>query len=196
MMKKIREKVFKYRSYTPIPFLLVMFIFQEATLPSLILGFIILLSGELFRFWGVVYAGSETRRTGEVGATYLVISGAFGYLRNPLYLGNILIYLGVGVMSMALFPYLLFIAFIFFYFQYRIIIAEEEEFLVKQYGEDYELYRKHVPRFIPRLKAYKNGKIEQPPLNIKAGLRSELRTFQAISFVTITLVILFVIERF
>jgi len=195
-MKKIREKVFKYRSYTPIPFLLVMFIFQQASLLSLFVGFGILLLGELFRFWGVAYAGSETRRTGEVGATYLVISGAFGYLRNPLYLGNILIYLGVGVMSLALFPYLQIGAFLFFYIQYRIIIAEEEEFLQNQYGRDYEEYKKNVPRFLPKIVPYKNGEIKQPPLNIKAGLRSELRTFQAIGFVTVTLIILYVLDRF
>jgi protein-S-isoprenylcysteine O-methyltransferase Ste14 len=150
-----------------------------------------ILIGESFRLWGVAYAGSETRTTGEVGGTYLVVSGAFAHVRNPLYLGNILIYLGVGVMSMALFPYLQIAAFIFFYIQYYFIISEEEEYLTKTFKEQYEEYKRNVPKLIPRLTPFKKDGIEQPPLNLKAGLRSERRTFQAIGSVIIILIILF-----
>ena len=116
-MNKKASKIFEYRSYTPIPFLVLMFIFFKGTPESMVIGFFMALLGELFRFWGVSYAGSETRTTGEVGATYLVVSGAFAHLRNPLYLGNMLMYLGIGIMSMALFPYLQIVAFLWFVFQ-------------------------------------------------------------------------------
>ncbi|NOX17580.1 MAG: isoprenylcysteine carboxylmethyltransferase family protein [Chlorobi bacterium] len=190
-MNNLASKIFKYRSYTPIPFLLVMIFFQRATIESMMIGFAMILIGESFRLWGVAYAGSETRTTGEVGGTYLVVSGAFAYVRNPLYLGNILIYLGVGVMSMALFPYLQIVAFIFFYVQYYFIISEEEEYLKKTFKEQYEEYKRNVPKLIPRLTAFKRDDIKQPPLNLKAGLRSERRTFQAIGSVVIILIILF-----
>lgn len=114
-MKNLAELFFRYRSYTPIPFLIVMIIFENASVSSLISGFIIALIGEAIRLWGVSWAGSETRTTGKVGGTYLIISGPFAYVRNPLYVGNILIYLGLGIMSYALFPYLQIIALLFFY---------------------------------------------------------------------------------
>ncbi len=192
MKKQISEKIFSYRSYTPIPFLILMIAFAKPTTESLIVGFLIALTGELFRFWGVSYAGSETRTTGSVGGTYLVVSGAFAYVRNPLYLGNILLYTGIGIMSNALFPYLEIVALAWFYFQYRIIINAEEEYLTKAFGEKYESYKKSVPRLIPSLKKYENPGIEQPPLNVKAGLRSEKRTLQAFTSVVIILLVIFI----
>ena len=115
-MSSIAAKTFKYRSYTPIPFVIVMLIFENASVESLIVGFIIALAGELIRFWGVSWAGSETRTTGSVGGSNLIISGPFAYVRNPLYVGNILMYTGLGVMSFALFPYLHIAGDCFFYF--------------------------------------------------------------------------------
>jgi len=92
---------------------------------------------------------------------------------------------------MALFPYLQIAAFVFFYIQYYFIISEEEEYLTKTFKEQYEEYKRNVPKLIPRLTPFKKDGIEQPPLNLKAGLRSERRTFQAIGSVIIILIILF-----
>ncbi|MBU1099882.1 MAG: isoprenylcysteine carboxylmethyltransferase family protein [Bacteroidetes bacterium] len=191
-MKNFSALLFNYRSYTPIPFFIVMIFFANSTPLSLVIGFGMALLGEFFRFWGVSYAGSETRTTGSVGGTYLVISGAFGHLRNPLYLGNILLYMGVGVMSNALFPYLQIGAFFFFYMQYYFIINEEEKYLRDTFKEHYENYYKAVPRLLPRFTAYKNDNVEQPTYQIKAAFKSERRTLQALSFVTIVLIILYI----
>ncbi len=188
-LEKISKTVFKYRSYTPIPFLIVMLIFQQTTLQSLVIGFVVALTGEAFRLWGVSYAGSETRTTGDVGGTYLVISGAFGHVRNPLYLGNILLYLGIGIMSNALFPYLQIVALVFFYIQYRLIIIAEEKYLKSAFGKSYEKYYNSVPRLIPRPTKYVDKSVPQPPLNVKAGLRSEKRSLQAFTIITAILII-------
>lgn len=195
-MSSIQEKVFKYRSYTPVPFLLLMFAYQRINIWSLIIGFVIAATGELIRLWGVSYAGSETRTTGKVGGTYLVITGPFAYVRNPLYLGNMILYMGIGIMSNALFPYLQIGALLFFYFQYLIIVKEEEKYLKTAFGDAYDEYYKNVPRFIPRVFGYVNEGIPQPKYNIGAGIRSERRTLQAFSFVTITLILLWFIRRF
>ncbi len=193
-MKNFATKIFKYRSYTPLPFVLLMLIFQESTTTSLLIGFAVILLGEFFRLWGISYAGSETRTTDGVGGTYLVISGAFAYVRNPLYLGNMLMYLGVGIMSMALFPYLHLAALLFFFWQYTVIIKEEEGFLKIKFGKNYEDYLKAVPKLIPSLSKYSNSAIEQPPLNLGAGLRSERRTMQAIFTVSFLVIIRFVLS--
>jgi protein-S-isoprenylcysteine O-methyltransferase Ste14 len=186
-MSNIAAKIFKYRSYTPIPFVILMLVFENASVASLIVGFFIALIGELIRFWGVSWAGSETRTTGGVGGTYLVISGPFGHVRNPLYVGNILMYLGLGIMSMALFPYLQIFAILFFIVQYDFIVKEEEGFLEKKFGSDYQKYLQNVPRFFPRLTKYKDNSIPQPDYKISAGLKSETRTLQA--FVSTVLLI-------
>lgn len=195
-MATIQEKIFKYRSYTPVPFLLLMFLYENINIWSLIIGFIISLTGEMIRLWGVSYAGSETRTTGKVGGTYLVISGPFAYVRNPLYLGNMILYFGIGIMSFALFPYLQAAAMIFFYFQYLIIVKEEEKYLRQSFGKEYDEFYKNVPRFIPRITPYENGTIKQPSYNLNAGIKSERRTLQAFSFVTITLLIIWFVGRF
>ncbi|MHB8336245.1 MAG: methyltransferase family protein [Ignavibacteriaceae bacterium] len=194
-MSNIASKFFKYRSYTPIPFLLLMFFYEDANVWSLILGFIIAVTGELIRLWGVSWAGSETRTTGSVGGTFLVVSGPFGRVRNPLYVGNILMYFGLGVMSFSIFPYLQIVALLFFFIQYHFIIKEEEGYLSKTYGKDYQDYLKNVPRFIPRLTRYKASNVEQPPFDLKAGLKSEKRTLQAFTLVSLTIFLLWFFRR-
>lgn len=190
------KKLFKYRSYTPIPFLIIMVFFENANVWSLIAGFIVAAAGEAIRLWGVSWAGSETRTTGNVGGTYLIISGPFAHVRNPLYVGNILMYLGIGIMSYAIFPWLQIAALIFFAVQYHYIVKEEEAYLASAYGEEYQKYLKNVPRFFPRVTPYKNSQLEQPPFKLQAGLRSEKRTLQAFGFVVLTIILLWFIGRF
>ena len=194
-MNNISSLAFKYRSYTPIPFLILMLIFQQSTPMTLIIGFMVALIGELIRFWGVSWAGSETRTTGGVGGTFLIISGPFAYVRNPLYVGNILIYLGLGIMSFALFPYLQIVAILFFLLQYYFIVREEEKYLVERFKDEYKEYCKHVPAFFPRLFPYKNSSIVQPPYNPKAGLKSERRSLQAFLGISLLLIILWLIRN-
>jgi protein-S-isoprenylcysteine O-methyltransferase Ste14 len=188
-MNNTATKIFKYRSYTPIPFVILMLIFENATITSLMIGFIIAVVGEFVRFWGVSWAGSETRTTGGVGGTYLVISGPFAYVRNPLYVGNILMYFGLGIMSMALFPYLQIVAITFFIIQYNFIVKEEEGFLEKKFGNNYQKYLQNVPRFFPRVTKFKDNSIPQPNYKISAGLKSETRTLQAFAAIVFLILI-------
>jgi protein-S-isoprenylcysteine O-methyltransferase Ste14 len=187
-----RQKIFSYRSYTPIPFLIVMLIFAKPTLWSLLIGLLIALVGELIRFWGVGYAGGETRTTGPVGGSKLVTNGPYAYVRNPLYLGNMLMYLGFGVMSMALFPYFQIIGLIYFFVQYYLIVTLEEDYLSRAFPDEYALYIKHVPRFIPRLKRYEYA--SNFKFDIKEALRSERRTLQAFLLVVALNILIFIFK--
>ncbi len=183
--------MFTYRSYTPIPFLILMVIFAQPTPLSLVIGFVVVFAGELIRFWGVSIVGAETRTTGTVGGTFLITSGPFAYVRNPLYLGNMLLYAGVGVMSLALFPWLLLVAIVWFYVQYYLIVTREEEYLAERFGAEYEGYRREVRRFLPRLTPYRSTQPPAKSVNPAEGLASERRTLQAIGLVTAALVILY-----
>jgi len=191
----IRRLIFKYRSYTPIPFLVVMVLFARPTAVSLVAGFALVIAGEAVRFWGVSIAGSETRTTGKVGGTYLITNGPFAYVRNPLYVGNMLLYAGVGVMSMALFPWLLIGASVWFYFQYYMIVTQEEEYLRREFGEAYRHYEQNVRRFVPRVVPYTPPNPPPKHMNTREGFSSERRTLQAIGIVTALLVVLFFVRN-
>jgi len=195
-MQNISSILFKYRSYTPIPFLILMLAFHNANLWSLVIGFAVALTGEVIRLWGVSWTGSETRTTGAAGGTFLIISGPFAYVRNPLYIGNILLYLGLGIMSFALFPYLQIIAICFFLWQYHAIIKYEEKYLQIKFGNNYTEYTKKVRSIIPRITPYKNSGVDQPPFNIKAGLRSEKRSVQAFISISLVIIIIWVIKAY
>ncbi len=192
---EISATFFKYRSYTPIPFLVLSIAYINANVWSIIAGFLIALCGELIRLWGVSWAGSETRTTGNVGGTFLIISGPFARVRNPLYVGNILMYVGLGLMSYAFFPWLQIAGLVFFYIQYSFIVSEEENYLRKTFGQEFDNYVQKVPGFFPRLTKYKSGNTVQPPFNFKAGLKSEKRSLQAFGIVAFTIIILWYLQR-
>lgn len=188
-----RGLIFKYRSYTPIPFLIVMVLFARPVGISLVIGFAIMFLGEVIRFWGVSIAGAETRTTGTVGGTYLITNGPFAYVRNPLYLGNMLLYAGVGVMSMALFPWMLIVAILWFYLQYYLIVTREEEYLAQRFGDEFTEYCRQVSRFMPRLTPFQGSHPPAKTLDPSEGLRSERRTLQAIGLVTLIIIAKFFI---
>jgi len=186
--------VFRYRSYTPLPFLAVMVVFARPTVWSIVAGIVLMTLGEALRFWGVSIVGAETRTTGTVGGTYLITSGPFAFVRNPLYLGNMMLYAGVGVMSMALFPWLIAVAVLWFYIQYWLIVTREEEYLAATFGDAYGEYVKNVPRFFPRLTPYRSTLPPPKRTNLREGLASERRTLQAIGLVTVALFVIFAVR--
>jgi protein-S-isoprenylcysteine O-methyltransferase Ste14 len=177
-MKSLAKHLFKYRGLTPIPFLALMLYYFNGNKFSMLIGMLFILIGELIRIWGVSYAGEITRTTSRLRADSLVKNGPYAYVRNPLYIGNILIILGFGIFTMALFPYLQLAALAWFIIQYGLIIIIEEEFLKDRFGDEYNDYTENVPRFLPSL--FKNGKRFEPRKepDFQNALRSESRTLQ------------------
>ena len=171
----IRERIFNYRSYTPIPLAIAVIVLAETTIWSFFLGLIVVFLGESIRVWGVSYAGSATRTTSGAGAEVLVTNGAFAYVRNPLYLGNFILSLGICIMAWAWMPWMVLLYIALFAFQYGLIISLEEDYLRKKFAESYEDYYQNVPRFIPQMKPYQNRTNITP--NIKKALQSEKSTF-------------------
>jgi protein-S-isoprenylcysteine O-methyltransferase Ste14 len=153
-------------------------------------GAILALLGEFLRFWGVAYAGSLTRVTGGVGAPEVIVAGPFAHVRNPLYVGNILLYAGVGLMSNALFPWLVAVAVVYFVFQYSQIVVLEEQFLRKTFASSFEDFARSVPRFLPRLTPYRHDAQQHQKPDWAAALRSERRTLQAFGLAVLVLIVL------
>ncbi|NOY05951.1 MAG: isoprenylcysteine carboxylmethyltransferase family protein [Chlorobi bacterium] len=191
-LQKISKFLFRNRSYTPVPWLILMLWFADPNPPGILLGLLLVCLGEGLRAWGVSYAGVETRTTGDVGASRLVTSGPFAFVRNPLYLGNIIIYTGLGVMSWAWWPWLPLAAVIWFLVQYYLIVKEEERFLEQTFGEEYRQYRKRVPAFFPRLSPYVSP--HQQTNDWRGAFRSEARTLQAIGAVSLIIVVMYFVR--
>ncbi len=179
----LRALLFKYRSYTPIPLLLAILLLAKPTPVSLITGFLIALAGESLRLWGVRHAGGATRTTGQVGAgAVLITHGPFAYVRNPLYLGNFILSLGLCLMANAWMPWMLLVFVAAFAWQYRMIIALEEEHLQQRFGQVYTDYFNNVPRFLPRLTPFNQQPVEVMPLRRAFKIeRNTLMSFAAVS---------------
>jgi protein-S-isoprenylcysteine O-methyltransferase Ste14 len=186
-MIKFKELFFTYRSYTPIPIILIALVLAETTLLSFFIGLAIALSGEMIRLWAVRYAGSATRTTGRVGADELVTTGPYAYMRNPLYVGNFLLSFGILIIAWPWMPWFMLIYLLLFYFQYSAIISLEEDFLKKKFGAHYADYLEHVPSFIPRLSAW--GKGNRVPTALKKALRTERNSLQSLTIVLILLIL-------
>ena len=78
-----------------------------------------------------------------------VYSGIYSYVRNPIYVGYVLIFFSYffifGHSGLLLYPFIGIIVLHFY------IILIEEKALRRRFGKAYEDYLKKVPRWIPRL---------------------------------------------
>lgn len=189
MVTRVQHLAFRFRSYTPVPFLLLALLYAHPTPIGLAAGLLFICGGEILRFWSVSVAGVRTRSTRELSAASLVTTGPFARSRNPIYTGNMMIYFGVGLMSMGLFPWLQIGGMIWFLLQYSLIIAYEEDFLAARFGNEYETYRTMVNRFIPHLRPSRSAPVR---LSVRDGFLSERRTFQAEILVAGTLIAIYV----
>ena len=171
----IRNFFFKYRSYTPIPLAAVILYNAQHATAYVVLGLVCIILGESIRFWAVSYAGGITRTT-TVGAAMLCTAGPFAHTRNPLYIGNMLMYNGIVLIAGAsnIFSMLM-LTWLFFIIQYFLIINLEEQTLTRIFGTAYLDYTKNVPRLF-RWKSEDN----RQPMTLLKTLRSEKRTLQNI----------------
>lgn len=88
----------------------------------------------------------------------LVVQGVYRHVRNPMISGVFFVLLGEAV-SFASLPLVGWVAF-FVVVNMIYMPLVEEPGLVKRFGEDYEQYRRNVPRWLPRLRAW--SKDESP----------------------------------
>lgn len=104
-------------------------------------GIFVIFLGAALRFWSSGYLDKEGR---------LTVSGPYAYSRNPLYVGTILMAVGVVATQDAwwlLIPLVLGFAFIF-----TPLVIAEEKVLAEKFGEQFTKYVANVGRFVPKLK--------------------------------------------
>ncbi len=182
-----RERLFNLRGYTPIPLVVAVLILAHPNWGSFAAGSVIAVLGEAIRFWGVSVAGGATRTTSGVGGDILITNGPFAFVRNPLYLGNFIITLGLSILAWAWMPWLLLIVVGLFSVQYSLIISLEEQHLRQRFGSAYEHYLQHVPRILPRITPYERR--GTAPHNYRAALRSERSTLLSLVLFTAAVLI-------
>ena len=86
---------------------------------------------------------------------HLVIGGMYRYVRNPMYWGTFLILLGQWALFAAPgWGAIRYIA-VFVVLVHLFVVLYEEPALRRQFGDEYEEYRRNVPRWIPGLKAWR-----------------------------------------
>ncbi|MFC0773481.1 methyltransferase family protein [Terrimonas alba] len=83
----------------------------------------------------------------------MVIAGPYQYCRNPMISGVFFILLGETLFLNS--TNILTEALIFFVVNTVYFVLKEEPDLYKRFGEEYLVYKKNVPRWIPKLKPYK-----------------------------------------
>jgi protein-S-isoprenylcysteine O-methyltransferase Ste14 len=171
---ELGEKMFQWRDYMIVPALMVLLLFAHPTARTATVGTLLILLGAVARIYAVAFMSDDGKD--NVGVDYLVTTGPFAIVRNPLYIGNLIITLGVifyaGVIWLGL-PMLL-----FFLFQYHCITKYEENSLLAKFGDDYQRYMDRVPAWIP-LKAPIADDFPVPP-SISAAFVAEKKSLAAI----------------
>ncbi len=146
--------------------------------------------GEAIRLWAMSYLGRPARSM-KIQANRLVTEGPFRFVRNPIYLANIIIYIGTSIVANFWMPYFLLVVMGYFSIQYFFIVLSEEAVLTETFGDRFFQYCSAVPRFIPALKPLTSGNFLTP--SWKTGVRTEKSTFLSLSIILLMFVVRMVI---
>jgi len=128
----------------------------------LLLGYFLVIVGALGRGYCSAYIGG---RKNDV----VVRDGPFSVVRNPLYVFSFIAMVGIGLQSgMWTILILLIAAFLLYY---PLVILKEEQFLHHKFGVAYEEYVRDVPRWIPKLKLWREPEmVETQPKFLRRTL--------------------------
>lgn len=120
------------------------------------LGLLVALKGQAIRVIviGYVYI-LRGGRDHKVYAEDLVTGGFFAHARNPLYLGNVLILIGLFLIHGN--PWVIGLGSAFFLSGYSAIVAAEEHYLAGKFGAAYPAYLEDVPRWLPRIRGLRHS---------------------------------------
>ena len=111
-------------------------------------GALLVFLGAALRTWAAAYLRTAIVHDTAQHSEALVADGPFRYVRNPLYLANLPMAVGIGFLASRV--GFLFLVAVNWLFVYRLIFREEEA-LKQSQGESYRAYLNAVPRFWPSL---------------------------------------------
>ena len=164
-LKEQGDWLFKHRSFLPIIIIIIGTIsllytrsFDPSSFPShpySITCLIISLIGLAIRAHVIGYSADKTSgrntKEGQV-ADELNTTGLYSLTRNPLYLGNFLIWIGITLFISDI--ELVAVVVLLFWLYYERIIFAEEQFLKKKFTSLYTVWALRTPVFLPKFKNY------------------------------------------
>jgi protein-S-isoprenylcysteine O-methyltransferase Ste14 len=185
--EKTGEYFFRWRSYLPLVmaclFIPALAYFRHSfARPGLNLAWdffclAVSLLGEGIRFFtvGFVPRGTSGRNTLGQVADILNTTGMYSSVRNPLYLGNFIIWFGLSLFMKSVWFTIIII--LFFTIFYERIIFAEETFLREKFGDEFLKWADETPAMIPR---FRNWRPPALPFSWKSAIKREYGSFFAI----------------
>jgi len=126
-----------------------LFFFSKPYFPGIAVGLILIFLGESIRVWAAGHLQKNET---------LTVTGPYAYVKNPLYIGTILITVGFCILADNI--YLLAAATLIFCFHYIPYKKRMEgDRLKKIFGNQYEDYDQKVPEYLPRWKRYSDKSV-------------------------------------
>lgn len=179
--------LFRWRSYLPLPVIgLFLLALKDYELPghSRMLDYAWEAVCLMVSFFGLgirvvtvghTPRGTSGRNTKKQVAEILNTTGMYSMVRNPLYLGNFFMWLGIALFAHTW--WLIVIYVLMFWLYYERIIFAEEAYLRGRFGEEYLEWANRTPVFIPRFGQYRKAAL---PMSFKNALRREYNGFFAV----------------
>jgi protein-S-isoprenylcysteine O-methyltransferase Ste14 len=186
-LEKTGHWLFRWRSYLPLLLIgLSLIVFREFKYPfgSQIMDDLweifclsVSMAGIILRALtvGFVPEGTSGRNTRGQVAEALNTTGMYSVVRNPLYLGNFIIWLGISLL-VRLWWFSLIVIFTFSFYYERIIFAEEE-FLRNKFGRLYLQWAEKTPVFLPKFRLWCKPALS---FSLRTALKGEYSGFFAI----------------
>lgn len=145
----LRQFVSHHRIVTSAAFGALFLGLADPSIRSFLVGLPLVILGELIRTWS----------SGHIRKDHaLATDGPYSLTRNPLYFGSFVLGLGFALMAngwAVLFGFVLLFGLI-----YDATIEDEEQKLLKRFGETFTGYCREVPRFFPRMWGWRRAPFE------------------------------------
>jgi len=140
MMDRWRRWVLGHRILASMIITGPLLLWTHSTLSSMLWGLPLVLLGAAMRLWSLGIIRKDNA---------VAVDGPYAWVRNPLYLGNFFLGLGIALMGRNLPVLTLYL--VAFYVVYTPVIQAEEESLRYKFGATYLSYFQRTPRFFPSL---------------------------------------------
>jgi protein-S-isoprenylcysteine O-methyltransferase Ste14 len=125
--------------------------YANATITVTLLAVSLGVAGAGLRLWATAYIGVGVMNDKSLRADHIVASGPYRYLRNPLYLGNLLTSMAVSILMPPSGAIVFLLGIIFLTIA---LVAAEGPHLAQQLGAAYATYRQQIPAFIPAISSH------------------------------------------
>jgi protein-S-isoprenylcysteine O-methyltransferase Ste14 len=187
MLTRVGGWLFRHRTVIPLPIALAIIVIPptSSSVGFVLLGIAMVVLGECLRLSAVRHIGTISRtRTDRLGP--LIASGPFGWVRNPLYIGNIALWVGLALAARL--PWIALPIALLLALEYHAIVRWEEGLLTGRLGQPYRDYLTAVPRWLPRPPRTQNRPVP-PAFSWRDTLFSERGTLIAIAVAFLLLLV-------